>query len=109
MHSKILTVIFVAGTGSGSLTHALARTVSPNGHVHSFDFHETRVSIAEIEFKNHGLSVVSVRQRDVCQDGYGETMNSVADAIFLDLPLPWEAIPHARRAIKSTGIAFTTS
>lgn len=99
--------IYFAGTGSGSLTHALARTVYPDGHVHSFDFHENRVSVAEIEFKTHGLSpVVTVRQRDVCRDGYGESMNDVADAVFLDLPLPWEAVPHAVKAIKKNGMCI---
>lgn len=75
--------------------------------MYSFDFHETRVSIAEVEFRNHGLSpVVSVSQRDVCRDGYGESMMYVADAVFLDLPLPWEAIPHAVKAIKENGMCI---
>ena len=38
-----------SGTGSGSLTHALARAISPTGHVHTFDFHQQRASEAEAE------------------------------------------------------------
>lgn len=78
----------------------------PNGFVYSFDFHETRVSIANSELEDHGLShVVKVQQRDVCVDGYGEDLNGIADAVFLDLPKPWEAIPHAVNCIKNSGAA----
>lgn len=30
-------------------------------------------------------------------------MEDVADAVFLDLPKPWEALPHAVTAIKMSG------
>ena len=36
-----------AGTGSGSFSHAVARTVSPHGRLHSFEFHETRAQKAQ--------------------------------------------------------------
>lgn len=40
-------VLVECGTGSGSFTHALARTVAPHGHVHSFEYHEQRFKIAK--------------------------------------------------------------
>lgn len=93
-----------SGTGSGSLTHALARTVQPNGTVRSFDFHETRFNIAKEEFEDHGISnVVLVSHRDVCNDGFGEDIDGMADAVFLDLPHPWLVIRHACKAIKPEG------
>ncbi|KAJ9592137.1 hypothetical protein L9F63_001365 [Diploptera punctata] len=97
-------VVIEAGTGSGSLSHALIRCIKPNGHLHTFDFHEHRVSVAKEEFASHGLAkYVTVQQRDVCQNGFGDELNGKADAVFLDLPHPWEAVPHALAAMKNTG------
>ncbi|KAK8773240.1 hypothetical protein V5799_012222 [Amblyomma americanum] len=92
-------VVCEAGTGSGSMTHALARTVAPNGHVYTFDFHEHRAQVAQKEFQEHGLgSVVTASHRDVCQEGFG--IEGLADAVFLDLPHPWKAVEAAAAALK---------
>uniref|UniRef100_A0A1Y1M862 tRNA (adenine(58)-N(1))-methyltransferase catalytic subunit TRMT61A n=1 Tax=Photinus pyralis TaxID=7054 RepID=A0A1Y1M862_PHOPY len=96
--------VIESGTGSGSLSHALIRSVKPHGHVFTFDFHELRVQTAEEEFKEHGLSQwVTVQKRDVCSEGFGSELLHKADAVFLDLPHPWLAVPHSKLAIKQTG------
>ncbi|KAG5884493.1 hypothetical protein JTB14_001288 [Gonioctena quinquepunctata] len=97
-------VVIESGTGSGSLSHALIRAVKPHGHLHTFDFHEARSQTASEEFSDHGLSsYVTVYHRDVCENGFGEQLEGKADAVFLDLPHPWLAIPHALKALKNTG------
>ncbi|RWS13961.1 tRNA (adenine-N(1)-)-methyltransferase-like protein [Dinothrombium tinctorium] len=95
-------IVIEAGTGSGSLSHSILRTIAPNGHLFTFDFHEERVKIAKEEFHDHGLSeLVSIAQRDVCKDGFGLT--NIADAVFLDLPHPWKAIEFASLSLKTKG------
>jgi tRNA (adenine57-N1/adenine58-N1)-methyltransferase len=51
-----------SGTGSGSMSHSLARAVGPKGHVYSFDYHQLRVEQAAMEFKRHGMANITVAQ-----------------------------------------------
>ena len=39
-------MVVESGTGSGSLSHAIARTVSPDGRLYTFDFHQLRTDTA---------------------------------------------------------------
>ncbi|GFT48390.1 hypothetical protein NPIL_99521 [Nephila pilipes] len=95
-------VVCEAGTGSGSLSHALVRAILPSGFLYTFDFHEQRVEVVQNEFKAHGLSsYVKVEHRDVCSEGFG--IDQVADAVFLDLPNPWDVIPFTVKTFKLTG------
>ncbi|EGD72911.1 tRNA (adenine-N(1)-)-methyltransferase catalytic subunit TRMT61A [Salpingoeca rosetta] len=95
-------VVLETGTGSGSLSHAIARTIAPTGHLHTFDFHAERVEKAKAEFASHGLSdVITVKQADATRDGFG--VDGLCDAVFLDLPSPHLALPFADKALKSTG------
>lgn len=97
-------IVIESGTGSGSLSHAFIRSVKPHGHLHTFDFHEIRCNLAKEEFKSHGHeNFVTVRNRDVCELGFSDELNNIADAVFLDLPGPWNAIPHAVKALKPSG------
>ena len=84
------------------MSHALIRTVAPNGHLHTFDFHEQRSLTARQEFEEHGLGeLVTAKHRDVCAEGFD--LKAVADAVFLDLPAPWEALGHAKSVIRKNG------
>ncbi|XP_076604639.1 tRNA (adenine(58)-N(1))-methyltransferase catalytic subunit TRMT61A [Chaetodon auriga] len=95
-------IVCESGTGSGSLSHAILRTIAPTGHLHTVEFHQQRAEKAEEEFKEHRVDhLVTVRNQDVCKDGFGVT--GVADAVFLDIPSPWEAVGHAEAAMKKQG------
>ncbi|ESO07143.1 hypothetical protein HELRODRAFT_191074 [Helobdella robusta] len=92
-------VVVESGTGSGSLSHSILRTITPGGCLHTFDFHELRSEIATKEFKSHGYDSKNVvcKHRDVCRDGFD--LESVANAVFLDLPKPWLAVPFAKQSL----------
>ena len=95
--------VFV-GTGSGSLSHSLIRTIRPHGRLYTYDFHQQRVDVAREEFQQHGLKeFVEVGHRDVCLEGFSDELDNKADAIFLDLPHPWLVVDHAVKALKNSG------
>ncbi|XP_078133121.1 tRNA (adenine(58)-N(1))-methyltransferase catalytic subunit TRMT61A isoform X2 [Sander vitreus] len=95
-------VVCESGTGSGSLSHAILRTIAPTGYLHTVEFHQQRAEKVAEEFKEHRVDhLVTVRNQDVCKDGFGVT--GVADAVFLDIPSPWEAVRHAKAAMKKQG------
>ena len=111
-----------SGTGSGSLTHALARAVAPGGAVHTFEFNAARAAQAREEVLAHGLgAVVRVAHRDAVAQGFlaAETAGARgseagvaprgASAAFLDLPNPWEAVGHARACLAPGGILCSFS
>lgn len=89
------------GTGSGSFSHSIARTIFPHGHLHTYEYHAVRAEKAREEFAEHKLeSLITVRHRNVCTEGFD--LDGVADAVFLDLPAPWEAVGHAVKALNRT-------
>lgn len=102
-------VVLESGTGSGSLTHCLARAVAPTGQVLTFEFHAQRAKEAEQEFSRHGLDgLVEVRERDVEKLGFPEDLHGTADAVFLDLPGPWrvrQALYAFKWCLRTSNIA----
>nr|GAT55863.1 predicted protein [Mycena chlorophos] len=87
------------GTGSGSFSHSVARTIGPSGRLWSYEFHEARAKKASEEFARHGMSdFVTLTHQNVCKDGFNLT--DEADSVFLDLPAPWDAVPHAKQALR---------
>lgn len=91
-----------AGTGSGSLSTAFMRTIAPTGYLYTFEFNQTRAEKAALEFQQNGISdFVKVEHRDVCENGFPEGLE--LDAVFLDLPKPWVAVPYADKVLKKQG------
>lgn len=97
-------VVCESGTGSGALSHCLMRSIAPKGMLHTYEFNKLRAETARKEFANNGVSHISnVYHKDVCgkhgPGGFDRPQASV-DAIVLDLPEPWLAVPHAAYCIK---------
>lgn len=67
------------------------------------EFHQQRAEKAIEEFEEHKVGhLVTVKTQDVCKNGFGVT--NIADAVFLDIPSPWEAVGHAKLALKHEGM-----
>ncbi|KAF9560911.1 tRNA methyltransferase complex GCD14 subunit, partial [Agrocybe pediades] len=91
--------VIEAGTGSASFSHSVARTIGSSGHLYSYEFHEARFIKAKEEFARHGLSdLITLTHRNVCKDGF--TVVDEVDSVFLDLPAPWDAVEHAKTALR---------
>ncbi|KAF1918630.1 S-adenosyl-L-methionine-dependent methyltransferase [Ampelomyces quisqualis] len=75
------------------------------GGVYSFEYHEPRARQLQVEITEHGLDpLVTVTHRDVYGHGFclDDNDSPDADAIFLDLPAPWQALKHLTRSPPST-------
>ena len=103
-------VVIETGTGSGSLSVSLARAVAPLGQVHTFEFNAERAVAARQDFARMNLShVITVSHRDSCAEGFGDGLDGLAQGVFLDLPQPWLALPHAKRALARCGVLCSFS
>lgn len=92
--------IVEAGTGSGSLTRALAFAVGPSGKVTSYDWRPEIQRRAISNIKELGLSDrVEFKLKDI-GEGFDETN---ADALFLDVQNPYDYIEQVRACLKPGG------
>ena len=100
--------VFEAGVGSGALTMALLRAVGDHGCVVSYELREDFAAVATKNIErfmgkvpNHFLHI-----RDAyagIEIGEGESAWSF-DRVVLDIPEPWQVVPHAARALRVGGI-----
>lgn len=139
-----------SGTGTGAMSHSLMRAISPSGHLHTFEFNETRATMARCvflvplarvltwsvvhrnlhgstasiyippnlnereEFAKHQLApgLVTVHHADICSEQpppAAAALEGQMDAVFLDVPKPWLAVPLAHRVLKPNAPVATYS
>jgi tRNA (adenine57-N1/adenine58-N1)-methyltransferase len=92
--------IVEAGTGSGGLTLVFAQAVGPTGRVYSYEVRPEMQQLARSNLEQLGLSeLVEFKLRDI-SEGFDE---SDADALFLDVPTPWDYLPQAHAALVTGG------
>ena len=94
--------VLESGTGSGAVTMALLRAVGGKGHVVSYDLREDMIERARsnIESVFFETQCLTLKLGDVYQ-GFEETD---LDRIVLDLPEPWQVVPHAAAALVPGGL-----
>jgi tRNA (adenine57-N1/adenine58-N1)-methyltransferase len=89
-----------AGTGSGSMTIALANAVGPAGKVISYEIRTEMQNLARKNLQRVGLEDrVDFKLRDIAE-GFDE--NNV-DAFFLDVQNPYDYMAQVREALKPGG------
>jgi tRNA (adenine57-N1/adenine58-N1)-methyltransferase len=92
--------VLEAGTGSGGLTTVLAQMVGPGGRVVSYDVRADMQNLARKNLQRLGLSDrVTLKLRDIAL-GFDETE---VEALFLDVPNPWDYVGPAHRALQGGG------
>ena len=92
--------VMEAGTGSGSMTTALAYAVGNEGRVISYEIKPDVQNLARKNLTRFGLdSRVDFKLRDI-QEGFDETD---ADSFFLDVPNPYDYVEQVRNALKPGG------
>ncbi len=95
-------VVIEGGSGSGGVACFLANIVK---HVHTFDINDDNIkvvtqNILDLELKNIDLHKKSMYEDLVIRD---------VDAVFLDLPEPWNAITPSLNALKIGGFIVSYS
>lgn len=98
--------VFEAGTGSGALTMALLRATGPRGVVVTYEAREDFARTARSNIERYvgpvpnliALPKNAYEGIDLLEDGVP------FDRLVLDLPEPWQVIPHAARVLRSGGI-----
>ena len=92
--------VMEAGTGSGSMTTALAYAVGPEGRVISYEAKQDVQNLARKNLARFGLDPrVHFKLRDIAE-GFDETE---ADSFFLDVPNPYDYTGQVRAALKPGG------
>jgi tRNA (adenine57-N1/adenine58-N1)-methyltransferase len=92
--------VLEAGSGSGGLTIVLANAVGPGGRVYSYEVRQDMLQMARRNVEQEGLGDrVVFRLRDAAE-GFDEVD---LDALFLDLPSPWDYLPQAHAALVNGG------
>ena len=98
--------VFEAGTGSGALTMALLRAVGPRGLVVTYEAREdfTRTALANIErYMGPVPNLIPIRQN--AYEGISLLDDGLPfDRLVLDLPEPWQVVPHAALVLRSGGM-----
>jgi tRNA (adenine57-N1/adenine58-N1)-methyltransferase len=89
-----------AGSGSGFLAIYMGNLVRPEGKVISYERRRDFARLAKSNVLKAGLEkYVEIKNRDI----YRGIAEKNVDVITLDLPEPWHAVRHAKKALKDGG------
>lgn len=96
--------VLESGCGTGSLSVNILWQILPDGKLTSVDRSEKAIEIASRNIEKFGLRNL---WNPVCGDIKDMSFHDSFDAVFLDIPDPWECIPEIVGAIKHAGTLIT--
>jgi tRNA (adenine57-N1/adenine58-N1)-methyltransferase len=89
-----------AGSGSGFLAIYMGNLVRPDGKVVSYERRPDFASLAKRNVHKAGLEkYVAIKGKDI----FAGIDERGVDVITLDLPEPWNAVAHSKKALKDGG------
>ena len=91
-----------AGLGSGALTMALLQAAGPRGRVTSYEVRTEQVPrvLTNMEAYLGEIGNLQVQEGDIYQGIEEQDI----DRVVLDVPEPWNVVPHAAEVLKPGGI-----
>jgi tRNA (adenine57-N1/adenine58-N1)-methyltransferase len=90
------------GLGSGALAMAILRAVGKDGHLTTYEIKDNAVNLSR---KNIEAMLGPVNNHVIhLSDIYEGIAETQVDRIVLDVPAPWEALPHAVASLMDGGI-----
>jgi tRNA (adenine57-N1/adenine58-N1)-methyltransferase len=93
-----------AGAGSGFLAIYLGNLVRPKGRVVSYEKRADFAKLARRNVEKAGIEkYVEIKEKDIFK-GIDE---KDVDVVTLDMPEPWHAVKHAKKALKEGGYAVS--
>jgi len=98
--------VFEAGTGSGALTMALLRAVGPRGLVVTYEAREDFARTAMMNIERYmGVMPNLIPLRKNAYEGIDFLDDGLPfDRLVLDLPEPWQVVPHAAKVLRPGGM-----
>lgn len=92
--------VIEAGSGSGGLGTAIANAIGPEGRLYSYDNREQLQNLARKNIAKVGFTERVIFKVGDIANGFDERE---VDAVFLDVPNPYDFLPQVRQALKSGG------
>ncbi|NPB03242.1 MAG: tRNA (adenine-N1)-methyltransferase [Thermotogae bacterium] len=99
--------IVEVGSGSGGMAVVLSRLLVEPGKLYSYDVNARHQRVAKENVSKYGRAEKVIwHLRDVAKCGFWEREVDIA---IVDVPEPWEIVPHAFRSLKGGGFLVAAS
>ncbi|MBI3594929.1 MAG: tRNA (adenine-N1)-methyltransferase [Nitrospirae bacterium] len=94
--------VLEAGIGSGALAMAILRSIGPTGTLISYEVREDFATRAKLNIEQFMQTPYNLLIKN--QDVYKEITETDLDRVVLDVPEPWQVVPHLKYALRTGGI-----